>query len=95
MLTVHVQPNARASAIAGLHGDALKLRIAAPAIENQANVALIDFLHQWFKLPSSRITIRQGARGRRKLVELDAAGADIESRIELMEEACRASSHSA
>jgi uncharacterized protein (TIGR00251 family) len=69
-LTLHVQPNARRSAAAGRHGDALKIRIAAPAVDDKANWALIDFLHQWFKLPTSQISIRQGSRGRRKIVEL-------------------------
>lgn len=73
-LNVHVQPNARVSAFAGLHGDALKIRIAAPAVDDKANAALIDFLHRFLGLPSSLISIRHGARGRRKVVEI--AGAD-------------------
>ena len=74
ILTMHVQPNARQTAVAGLHGDALKLRIAAPAVDDKANRALIDFLHQWFKLPILDITLKQGARSRRKVVELRNAG---------------------
>jgi uncharacterized protein (TIGR00251 family) len=73
-LNVHVQPNARTSGFAGLHGGALKIRIAAPAVDDKANAALIDFLHRFLKLPSSLISIRHGARGRRKVVEI--AGAD-------------------
>lgn len=69
-LTLHIQPNARRTAAAGRHGDALKIRIAAPALDDKANRALIDFLHQWFKLPTTQISIRQGSRGRRKIVEL-------------------------
>jgi len=69
-LTVHVQPNAKTSALAGRHGDALKIRLAAPAVEGRANAALIDFLHQWFNLPAANITIKHGARGRRKTVEI-------------------------
>ncbi len=73
-LTLHIQPNARVSAAAGLHGDALKVKIAAPAVDDKANRALIDFLHQWFKLRILDITIKQGMRGRRKVVELNGAG---------------------
>ena len=73
-LTLHIQPNARVTAVAGLHGDALKVKVAARAIEDKANRELIDFLHQWFKLPILDITIKQGARGRRKIVELNGAG---------------------
>jgi len=69
-LTVHVQPNARSTAVAGRHGDALKIRVAAPAVDDKANAALIDFLHQWFNLPTANITIKHGARGRRKIVEI-------------------------
>jgi len=80
-LTVHVQPNARASAFAGLHGDALKIRIAAPAVDDKANAALIDFLHRFLGLPSSLISIRHGARGRRKVVEIARADASTQERI--------------
>ena len=74
-LTVHVQPNASASAIAGLHGDALKIRIAAPAADHKANRALVDFLHRVLRLRTSQISIRRGAHGRRKIIEI--AGADV------------------
>ena len=84
-LTLHIQPNARKSAVVGLHGDALKIRIAAPAADNKANAALIDFLHQWFMLPSSQFRIKLGAHGRRKIVELDCPGHDIEKKLARME----------
>lgn len=83
-LTIHVQPNARRTEPAGRHGDALKIRIAAPAVDNQANAELIDFLHQWFKLPKISIAIKHGARGRRKVVEIDSPGADVQASLESM-----------
>jgi len=73
-LILHIQPNARVTAVVGPHGDALKVKVAAPALDDRANLKLIDFLHQWFKLPILDITIKQGARGRRKIVELKNAG---------------------
>lgn len=81
-LTVHVQPNARASAVAGFHGDALKIRIAAPAVDNKANAALLDFLRDLLKLPASRIGIRHGAHGRRKIIEITEADASLLARLE-------------
>jgi len=49
-LTVHVQPAGKRSEVLGLHGDALKIRLAAPAIEGRANAALLEFVAQ--RLPS-------------------------------------------
>ena len=81
-LTVHVQPNARTSAVAGFHGDALKIRIAAPAVDNKANAALLDFLRDLLKLPAARIGIRHGAHGRRKIIEITDADASLLARLE-------------
>ena len=81
-LTVHVQPNAAASAVAGFHGDALKIRIAAPAVDHKANAALVDFLRGLLKLPASRIGIRHGAHGRRKIIEIADADASLLARLE-------------
>ena len=75
-LTLHVQPGARRSAITGLHGDALKIRIAAPAVDNKANAALIEFLSELLDIPKSAIAIHRGATGRRKVVEI-TGGADL------------------
>jgi len=70
ILTLHIQPNAKRSGIAGLHGDALKVRIAAPPAQNRANEALIDFLAEILGVPRSAVVIRRGATGRRKVVEI-------------------------
>jgi uncharacterized protein len=69
-LTLHIQPNAKGSAIAGIYGDALKVRIAAPAVDNKANAALIDFLSETLGVSRSAISIARGATGRRKVVEV-------------------------
>jgi len=89
-LTLYIQPNARHTAVAGRHGDALKLRIAAPAIDNKANWALIDFLHQWFNLPPSQISIRQGTRGRCKIVELARCDTTLMNLLASLEASCPA-----
>ena len=36
-LTLHIQPGAKKSEIAGPHGDALKIRLAAPPVDGKAN----------------------------------------------------------
>lgn len=80
-LTVHVQPNARESAIAGRHGDALKIRIAAPASDNRANDALIAFIAECLALPRSAVTIRQGNTSRRKVVAIAPVDAGTALRL--------------
>jgi uncharacterized protein len=91
-LTLHIQPNARVTAVAGRHGDALKIRIAAPAVDDKANAALIRFLHESFRVPAGCIKIRHGARGRRKIVELVHPAAGFEALLASMERASRAGS---
>lgn len=81
-LVIHVQPNARASAVAGLHGDALKVRIAAPPVDDKANAALIDFLHDLLGVPAATIRVRRGAHGRRKIVEIANADAALLARLQ-------------
>lgn len=86
-LTLHVQPNARRTAIDGRHGDALKIRIAAPAVDDKANRALIDHLHERLALPSAVISIRQGSRGRRKIVEIARCDTQTVARVASLEPA--------
>jgi len=73
-IRLRVQPNARATEIAGKHGETLKVRVAAPALEGRANALLIEFLRKKMNVPASRVTITQGARGRAKTVEIVAPG---------------------
>jgi uncharacterized protein (TIGR00251 family) len=70
ILSLHVQPGARQSRIAGLHGDALKIKVAAPPVDNKANAALIAFLSETLGVAISAIAIRRGATSRRKMVEI-------------------------
>ena len=94
-LTLHIQPNARVSAVAGRHGDALKVKVAAPAVDDKANFELIDFLHQWFKLPIRNIKIKLGGRGRRKIVELNDAGPATLAILASTDTACPTNSNTA
>jgi uncharacterized protein (TIGR00251 family) len=79
-LTLHVQPGARKSGIVGLHGGALKVKIAAPASENRANAELIAFLAEALAVARAAINLRHGATGRRKIVDV-AGGADLAARL--------------
>jgi hypothetical protein len=73
VLALHVQPGARRTAIAGLHGDRLKVAIATPPIEGRANAALLAFLAKRLGLPKSTLSILTGASARDKRVALPAS----------------------
>ena len=73
-LTLHIQPGAKKTEFAGLHGDALKIRLAAPPVDGKANEALIKFMAERLGLARSDVTLKSGQTSRRKVLEV--AGAD-------------------
>jgi uncharacterized protein (TIGR00251 family) len=70
ILRVQVQPRARREEFAGLHGDALKVRLTAPPVDGKANAALIAFLAKTFGVAKREVTLLQGETGRSKLVRV-------------------------
>jgi uncharacterized protein (TIGR00251 family) len=80
-LRLHVQPNARRTEIVGLYGGHLKVRIAAPAVEDKANELLVGFLADKFDLPGGRVMIRRGSHGRTKTVEIYGQAASLLARV--------------
>jgi uncharacterized protein (TIGR00251 family) len=80
-LTLHVQPGARKTEVAGLHGDALKIRLAAPPVDGKANAALIEFVANRLGLPKSAVRLTTGQTSRRKILEIDAVPSDAEQRL--------------
>lgn len=80
-LTLHVQPGARRTEAAGLHGDALKIRLAAPPVDGKANAALIAFIADVAGLPRNRVELVGGAASRRKLLRVDAPAPEMVRRL--------------
>ena len=70
LLSLHVQPGAKRSEVAGLHGDSLRVRIAAPAVDDKANAALLAFLADRFSVPKRNVTLISGERSREKRVQV-------------------------
>jgi len=56
-LSIHVQPKASRTRVAGRHGDALKLCITSPPVDGKANAAVIAFFAKLFKIPKGAVTI--------------------------------------
>lgn len=69
-LTLHIQPGAKKTEFAGLHGDALKIRLAAPPVDGKANEALLRFIAAELDLPKSAVTLKSGQTSRRKVLEV-------------------------
>ena len=74
-LEVHAQPGAKHTEIAGVHGGALKIRLAAPAVEGKANDELVRFLAQAFRVPQGNVALVRGENGRRKTLRIASPAA--------------------
>jgi uncharacterized protein len=82
VLRVHVQPGARSTGIVGVHGDALKVRLAAPPHEGRANQALLTLLAERFGCERSGLVVVSGTSARRKRVRFEGVdAADFEARL--------------
>jgi uncharacterized protein (TIGR00251 family) len=76
VLSLHIQPGAKKTEIAGLHGDALKIRLAAPPVDGKANEALLAFVAKQLGVAKSRVELVSGQTSRAKrvaVVGVDAA----------------------
>ena len=80
-LTLHIQPGAKKTEFAGLHGDALKIRLAAPPVDGKANEALIRFVADQLGLAKSSVNLKSGQTSRRKVLEVIGATAAAVARI--------------
>ena len=70
ILDLHVQPGARTSEFAGQHGERIKVRLAARAVDGKANEALIEFLAAHYGVAKRDVRIVAGLKSRRKRVEI-------------------------
>jgi len=72
---LRIVPNARRSEVVGVHGDAIKVKVQAPAMDGKANEALCDFLAEALAVPRRAVEIVAGQKSRDKLVAI----ADLET----------------
>lgn len=79
VLTLHIQTGAKNTEAAGLHGDALRIKLAAAPVEGKANAALRKFLAKHFDVPLSRVILRQGDKSRHKviIIQQSSCGPDV------------------
>ena len=70
VLELHVQPGASRTEIAGKHGERLKIRLAARAVDGRANAALIEFLAAQYGVTRANVSIEAGLKSRQKRVAI-------------------------
>ncbi len=73
-LEVLVQPRASRTRVAGEHDGRLKIQLAAPPVDGEANAALLAFLAEELGVRKADVVIERGETGRRKTVRV--AGVD-------------------
>lgn len=81
-LAIHAQPGAKRTEVAGLHGDTLKIRVAAPALEDRANEALMAFIAQRLGVAKRAVRLVSGEKSREKRFAVDGAPLDARERLE-------------
>ena len=69
-VSFYVQPRASRTEIVGEHGDAIKLRVAAPPVKGEANREVVRFLSKLLGVSASALQLVSGESGRRKVVEI-------------------------
>jgi len=77
LLNLHVQPGAKRTEFMGIHGEAIKIRLAAPPVEGKANACLLAFLSDFTGLPKRAVVLLQGETNRSKLVRIDGSTSAI------------------
>ncbi len=71
-LALRVQPRAGRTRVVGLHGEALKVQVAAAPVDGAANAAVVALIAEWLGVPRRSVAIIQGDGGRDKVVEVTA-----------------------
>lgn len=71
-LTLHIQPGAKKTEVAGEHGEALKIRLAAPPVDGKANAALIEFVADRLRLAKAQVELKSGQTSRRKVLAVNS-----------------------
>jgi hypothetical protein len=75
-LRVRVTPRSRRQGLDGVHGEAVRLRVAAPPVGGKANAAVVALLADLLDVDTRSVTIAAGVRSRTKTVHVDGLDAD-------------------
>lgn len=76
-ISVRVVPRSSKSAVAGIDGGVVRIRLTAPPVDGKANEALVEFLSDALDRPKRSIGIVSGETGRTKIVRVDGISTDV------------------
>ena len=68
MIKIHVNPRSSKDMVTGLQGEALNIKLKAPAVEGKANKALKVFLAKYLGVKKRQMEIKRGEKSREKTV---------------------------
>jgi len=69
-IVVEVRPNSRIPGVEALGPSHVRVKVRAPAREGRANREVIELLSRYFDVPKTRVSLRSGATGRRKVYDV-------------------------
>ena len=79
IIHVHVVTRASKTRAVGIHGDRVKIQVAAPPVDGEANAALVHYLAKTLGVPKDAVTLTSGGTGRRKSFRVDGVDLDTAS----------------
>ena len=79
-LRLRIQPRASREEIAGVAGEAIRIRLTAPPVDGAANKALVRFLAALLQVPRSAVELESGRSGRTKLVTVTGVSVEETAR---------------
>jgi len=81
-ILIAVQPRASRTRVVGEHGGMLKVQLAAPPVDGEANAALVELIADALRVPKRQVSITSGQTGRKKRVRvMGVQAAAVESTL--------------
>lgn len=80
-ITLHIQPRATRTELAGVFGDAVKVRLRSPPVDGAANEELVHFLAEKLGVSRNRVELVAGHSGRRKTIRIEGVSADDAAKL--------------
>ena len=83
-IDIYVQPGAKKTCYAGIHGDRPKIKISAPPADGEANAEICRFIAKALNVPKSKVKISLGTTSRMKTIDVDSQ-ITLQEALELIE----------